>query len=145
MFHGKRILCVMSPSRTTATQTHACTHAQSHTVFISAAISICLLNFSFTFHALCLGSLLPAWWGNQEAHLRLPHLFANIRAAQHCLATHTHHIYTSSTHKCLPTFCNTAFRTAVSRIYLSTMSYSTSLISARFYLLSMVSMDTAMY
>lgn len=68
IFHGKRILCIMNPYRTTATQrqtrqtqTQTHTHTHSHKVFTSAATSICLLKFSFTFHALCLGSLLPAY------------------------------------------------------------------------------------
>jgi hypothetical protein len=39
---------------------HSHTHSHSHKLFISAAVSIYLLKFSFTCHALCLGSLLPA-------------------------------------------------------------------------------------
>jgi len=89
IFHERRILCIMNPSRTTATQTQARTHAHSQKVFISVAISIYLLNFSFTFYALCLGSLLPAKKGNQETFLRLPPIFFPISQQRNIVLQHT--------------------------------------------------------
>lgn len=123
IFHGKRILCIMNPYRTTATQRQTRqTQTQTHTHTFTQSVYFCCyidLPSKIQLHFSCIVSWFsPARILGKQGNIFKgpPALFSYITAAQHCLATHIKRIYTSSTHKCLPTFWNTAYWDVVSRI-----------------------------